>query len=155
MAMFTLYQVVKRSVAETGPDQASVHTRNATLGTISAPEQDYFAPLSKGLTPETQRSTCSCSHRTGSVSATLCFTIRYSVNKAYESRLQQIAHTMKFTKLANMITLKRSFIVQSQKLVIAYTRPQVRIVTYYFNDNYKIKQNTTMNVNRSQKHGPI
>ena len=62
---------------------------------------------------------------------------------------------MKFTKLANMITLKRSFIVQSQKLVIACTRPQVRIVSSYFNDNYKIKQNTTMNVNRSQEHGPI
>ena len=72
-----------------------------------------------------------------------------------ESRLQQIAHTVKFTKLANMITLKRSFIVQSQKLVIAYTRPQVRIVSSYFNDNYKIKQNTTINVNRNQKHGSI
>ena len=70
-----------------------------------------------------------------------------------ESRLQQIAHTVKFTKLANIITLKRSFIVQSQKLVIAYTRPQVRIVSSYFNDNYKIKQNITMNVNRSYKHG--
>ena len=54
-----------------------------------------------------------------------------------------------------MITLKRSFIVHSQKLAIAYTRPQVRIVSSYFNDNYKIKQNTTMNVNRSQKHGFI
>ena len=52
-----------------------------------------------------------------------------------------------------MITLKRSFIVQSQKLVTTYTRPQVRIVSSYFNDNYKIKQNKTMNVNRSQKHG--
>ena len=30
-----------------------------------------------------------------------------------ESRLQQIVHTVKFTKLANIITLKRSFIVQS------------------------------------------
>ena len=60
-----------------------------------------------------------------------------------------------FTKLANMITLKRSFIVQSQKLVTAYTRPQVRIISSYFNDNYKLKQNTTMNVNRRQKHGPI
>ena len=67
-----------------------------------------------------------------------------------ESRLQQIARTVKLTKLANMITLKRLFIVQSQKLVIAYTRPQVRIVNSYFNANYKIKQNTTMNVNRSQ-----
>ena len=65
-----------------------------------------------------------------------------------ESRLQQIAHTVKFTKLANMITPKRSFIVQSRKLAMAYTRS-------YFNDSYKIKQNTTMNVNRSQKHGLI
>ena len=72
-----------------------------------------------------------------------------------ESRLQQIAHTVKFTNLANVITLKRSFIVQSQKLVIAYARPQVRIDSSYFNDKYKIEQNTTMNVNRSQKHGPI
>ena len=72
-----------------------------------------------------------------------------------ESRLQQIAHTVKFTKLANMITLKRSFIAQSQKLVIAYTRPQVRIVSSYSSDKYKIKQNITMNVNRSQKHGPM
>ena len=72
-----------------------------------------------------------------------------------ESRLQQIAHTVKFMKLAYMITLKRSFIVQSQKLVIAYTRPQLRIVSFYFNDNYKIKQNTLMNVNRGQKHGPV
>ena len=72
-----------------------------------------------------------------------------------ESRLQQIAHTVKFTILANMITLKRLFIVQSQKLVTAYARPQVRIVSSYFSDNCKIKQNKTMNVNRSQKHGPI
>ena len=72
-----------------------------------------------------------------------------------ESRLQKIAHTVKFTKLANMITLKGSFIAQSQKLVITYTRLQVRIVSSYFNDNYEIKRNTTMNVNRSQKHGPI
>ena len=72
-----------------------------------------------------------------------------------ESRLQQIAHTEKFTKLANMITLKRSLIAQSQKLVTAYTRPQVRIISCNFNDNYKIKQNTTINVNRSQKRGPI
>ena len=71
-----------------------------------------------------------------------------------ESRLQQIAHTVKFTKLSNMITLKRSLIAQSQKLVTAYTRPQVRIVSFNFSDNYNIKRNTTMVVNRSQKHGP-
>ena len=72
-----------------------------------------------------------------------------------ESRLQQIAHTVKFIKLANMITLKSLLIAQSQKLITVYRRPQVRIVSSYFNDNYKIKQNTTMNVNRSQKHGPL
>ena len=69
--------------------------------------------------------------------------------------LQQIAHKVKFIKLANMITLKRSFIAQSQKFVTAYTRPQVRIVSSYFTGNYNIKQNTTMNVNRSQKLGLI
>ena len=72
-----------------------------------------------------------------------------------ESRLQQITHTVKFTKLANIITLKRSLIAQSQKLVTAYTRTQVRIVTFNFSANCDIKQNTAMNVNRSQKHGPI
>ena len=54
-----------------------------------------------------------------------------------------------------MITLKRSLIAQSQKLVIAYTRPQVITVSSYFNDNYIIKKNTTVNVNRSQTHGPM
>ena len=34
-------------------------------------------------------------------------------------------------------------------------KSQVRIVSCNFNDNYKIKRNTTMNVNRSQKHGHI
>ena len=52
-----------------------------------------------------------------------------------ESKLQKIAHTVKFTKLANMMTLKRLFIVQGQKLVMAYTRSQVRIVSSHFNDN--------------------
>ena len=51
MATFTLYRTVKRSVAETVPDKASVHTRNATFRTISAPEQDYFAPFSKDIIP--------------------------------------------------------------------------------------------------------
>ena len=72
-----------------------------------------------------------------------------------ESRLQQIAHTVKLTKLGNMITLKRSLIAQSQKLVPAYTRPQLRIVSFNFSDNYNIKRNTAVNVNRSQKHGPV
>ena len=66
-------------VAETVPDKASVHTGNTTFGTISVPEQDYFVPFPKDLIPATQRCTCSCSHYTSSVSATLRFTIRYSV----------------------------------------------------------------------------
>ena len=54
-----------------------------------------------------------------------------------------------------MITLKRSLIARSQKLVAAYTRPQVRIASFNFSDNYNIKRNTAMNVNRSQKDRPI
>ena len=38
-AIFTLYQTVTWSVAETVPDNDSVHTRNATFGTISAPDE--------------------------------------------------------------------------------------------------------------------
>ena len=72
-----------------------------------------------------------------------------------ESRLQQIAHIVRFTKLANMITLKRLLIAQSEKLVTAYTRPRVRIVSFNFSDNCKIKRNTAINVSRSQKHMPI
>ena len=72
-----------------------------------------------------------------------------------ESRSQHIAYTVKFTRFAYMITLKRSFIDQSQKLVTAYTKPQVRIVSSYFTCNYNIKQNITMNINKSQKHGPL
>ena len=80
--MFTLYQVVKRSFAETVQDKAIVHIRNTTFGTITAPEQDYFAPFSKDVIPATQRSSCSYSHCTGSVSVTPCFAIGYSVNVA-------------------------------------------------------------------------
>ena len=42
--MFTLYRTVKRSVTESVPDRASVHTRNAA---VSAPEQHCSAPLLK------------------------------------------------------------------------------------------------------------
>ena len=51
--MFTLYRIVKRSIPETVQDKASVHTRKATFGTISTPEQDYFAPVLEDLIPET------------------------------------------------------------------------------------------------------
>ena len=54
--------------------------------------------------------------------------------------LQQIAHTVKFTKLANTITLKRSLIAQSEKSVTANTSPQVRIVSFNFSDNCNIKR---------------
>ena len=68
-AMFTLYRIVKRSVAEIVPERASVHTRNTTT------EQDYFAPVLRDVIPATQRNTCSSSHCTGSVSAALRFII--------------------------------------------------------------------------------
>ena len=42
--MFTLYRMVKRSVLESVPDRASVHTRNAAFEAVSAPEQ-YCSPL--------------------------------------------------------------------------------------------------------------
>ena len=45
--MFTLYRIVKRSVAESVPDRASVHTRTAAFETVSAPEQYCSAPLLK------------------------------------------------------------------------------------------------------------
>ena len=44
-AMFTLYRIVKRSVAESVPDRASVYTRNADFEAVSAPEQYCSAPL--------------------------------------------------------------------------------------------------------------
>ena len=45
--MFTLYQTVKRSVAESVPDRASVHTRNTTFEAVSAQEQYCSVPLLK------------------------------------------------------------------------------------------------------------
>ena len=46
-AMFTLYRIVKRSVAESVPDRASVNIRNAAFEAVSAPEQYCSAPLLK------------------------------------------------------------------------------------------------------------
>ena len=45
--MFTLYRIVKRSVAENVPDRPSVHTRNADFEAFSAREQYCSAPLLK------------------------------------------------------------------------------------------------------------
>ena len=45
--MFTLYWKVKWSIAESVPDRASVHTRNAAFETVSAPEQYCSAPQLK------------------------------------------------------------------------------------------------------------
>ena len=45
--MFTLYLIVKRGVAESVPDRASVHTRTAAFKAVSAPEQYCSAPLVK------------------------------------------------------------------------------------------------------------
>ena len=46
-AMFTLYRIVKRSVTESVPERASVHTRNAAFEAVSASEQYCSAPLLK------------------------------------------------------------------------------------------------------------
>ena len=46
-AIFTQYRIVKRSDAESVPDRASVHTRNAAFEAVSAPEQYCSAPLLK------------------------------------------------------------------------------------------------------------
>ena len=45
--MFTQYQIVKRSVAESVPDRTSVHTKNAAFEKVSASEQYCSAPLLK------------------------------------------------------------------------------------------------------------
>ena len=45
--MFTLYRTVKRSVAKSVPDRASVHTRNAAFKAVSALEQNCSTPLMK------------------------------------------------------------------------------------------------------------
>ena len=45
--MFTQYRTVKQSLAESVPDRASVHTRNAAFEAVSAPEQYCSAPLFK------------------------------------------------------------------------------------------------------------
>ena len=41
--VFTLYRIVKRSFAESAPDGASFHTRNAAFKAVSAPEQELLA----------------------------------------------------------------------------------------------------------------
>ena len=45
--MFTLYRIVKLSVAENVPDRASVQARNAAFEAFSAPEQYCSTPLLK------------------------------------------------------------------------------------------------------------
>ena len=45
--MFTLYRIVKRSVAESVLDRASVHIRNVAFEAVSALEQYCSAPLLK------------------------------------------------------------------------------------------------------------
>ena len=47
--MFTLSRIVEGSTAVAVSDKASVHTWNATFGTKSAPEKDYFAPFLKDV----------------------------------------------------------------------------------------------------------
>ena len=47
MVLLTLCRIVKRSVAGSVLDRASVHTRTATFEAVSAPEQYCSAPLLK------------------------------------------------------------------------------------------------------------
>ena len=61
-AMFTLYRIVKRSVAKSVPDRACSHWER--FATISAPQQNIN----------------SCSHCTGATFETEQKPIRYSVN---------------------------------------------------------------------------
>ena len=88
--MLTLYWIVKWNVAETVPERASVHTRNATFGTIPALEHDYFAPFLKDAIPATERSTCSYSHCTGSVSATLRYILNIAQDSYFPSKFEQL-----------------------------------------------------------------
>ena len=53
--MFTLYRTVKRNVAESVSDRASVHTRNAAFEAVSAPEQYCSTPLLKVERSESDR----------------------------------------------------------------------------------------------------
>ena len=45
--MFTLYRTVKRTVSESVPDRASVHTWNAAFEAVSAPERYCSTSLFK------------------------------------------------------------------------------------------------------------
>ena len=45
--VFTQYQTVKQSVAESVPDRAPVHIRNAAFEAVPALEQDCSTPLLK------------------------------------------------------------------------------------------------------------
>ena len=45
--MFTLYRIVKWSVAKSVPDRASIHTRTAAFEAVYAPEQYCSAPMLK------------------------------------------------------------------------------------------------------------
>ena len=82
--MFTLYRIVKRSVAESVPDRASVHTRNAGFEAVSAPEEYYSAPQLKEERSISdrflKRSESSLNTFIGAEIATE--PIRYSVNNA-------------------------------------------------------------------------
>ena len=72
---------MKWSVPESVLGRASVHTRNATFGTI-------FAPLLKGVVPDRALVPVhNLLHQFLMVSATLRFTILYSVNLALKYSL--------------------------------------------------------------------
>ena len=59
-------------------NRLTAHTRDATFRTISAPEQDYFAPFLKDLIPAVQQRALVPVHNVPD--QFLSFTIGYSVN---------------------------------------------------------------------------
>ena len=63
--VFTVYQIVKGSVAESVLDGASVHTRNAAFEAVPRPEQYCSAPLLKMQRSVSDRFLRLCSHCTG------------------------------------------------------------------------------------------
>ena len=98
--MFTLCLLVKQSVAERASDSAS---GNVTLGTIFALEQDYIAPFVKDVIPETQGSTCSCSHYTGFCNALFHYPVQCEPSlRGYRIR---VGHTYSYSRTRDIMNL--------------------------------------------------
>ena len=118
--MFTLYRVVKWSVAESVPDRASVHTGSAAFEAVSAPEQDCSAPLLKA-----ERS----------ISDRFLKRSESSVNTLSEQKLQRnlilvndllkskgsVANCMKDRACAHTGNASEQFLLQNKTLILVHT----------------------------------